>query len=130
MRMVDNLTKDQLEALLDTIPIGISFIDENDLIKYLNKYAVRDGKYNQSLSLIGKRVHGCHTKKYAIDKLNQMLADFKSGKLDTVESWIADEGGEKFYQRWFAVRDKEGKYLGTATAMYFPGEKARLVEKE
>jgi len=130
MRMIDNLTKDQLAALLDTIPIAISFIDENDLLKYWNKHAVGGDPSSRPLSLIGKRVHGCHTKKYAIDKLNQMLADFKSGKLDTVEAWLADEAGEKFYQRWFAVRDKEGKYLGATTAMYFPGEKARLVAEE
>jgi len=40
------------------------------------------------------------------------LSDFKSGKRDSAEFWI-DLKGRKVYIRYFAVRDKTGRYLGT-----------------
>jgi len=43
------------------------------------------------------------------------LSDFKSGRRDSAEFWInLDES--KVYIRYFAVRDKEGRYLGTLEA--------------
>jgi DUF438 domain-containing protein len=47
-----------------------------------------------------------------VDKVNQILADFKSDKRDSAEFWI-DLKGRQVYIRYFAVRDKTGKYLGT-----------------
>jgi hypothetical protein len=50
-----------------------------------------------------------------VDKVNEILSDFKAGKRDSAEFWIDLRGG-KVYIRYFAVRDKTGKYLGTLEA--------------
>jgi hypothetical protein len=66
------------------------------------------------MSAIGKSVQNCHPKQ-SVDKVNQILSDFKSGRRDSVEFWI-NLGERKVYIRYFAVRDKAGKYLGTLEA--------------
>jgi DUF438 domain-containing protein len=50
-----------------------------------------------------------------VDKVNQLLSDFKAGRRDSAEFWI-DLKGRKIYIRYFAVRNKAGKYLGTLEA--------------
>ena len=47
-----------------------------------------------------------------MQKVNQLLSDFKSGRRDLAEFWI-DLKGRKVYIRYFAVRDTAGRYLGT-----------------
>jgi len=107
--MVENLSKEQLEGILEAIPVEISFVDENDLVKFWNKHGTR--MFKRPVSVIGKSVQNCHPKR-SVDKVNQILSDFKSGKRDSVEFWI-NLGDRKVYIRYFAVRDKMGRYLGT-----------------
>jgi PAS domain S-box-containing protein len=110
--MIENLNKEQLEGLLEAIPIEISFVDENDLVKFWNKHETRT--FKRPVSVLGKSVQNCHPK-HSVDKVNQILSDFKSGKRDSAEFWI-DLKGRKIYIRYFAVRDKAGSYLGTLEA--------------
>ena len=110
--MIENLSKEQLKGILETIPIEISFVDENDLVKFWNKHETRI--FKRPLSVIGKSVQNCHPKR-SLDKVNQILSDFKSGKRDSAEFWI-NLGDKKVYIRYFAVRDKAGRYLGTLEA--------------
>ena len=110
--MIENLNKEQLEEILEAIPVEISFVDENDLVKLWNKHETRT--FKRPVSALGKSVQNCHPKD-SVDKVNQILSDFKNGKRDSVEFWI-DLKGKKIYIRYFAVRDKAGKYLGTLEA--------------
>ena len=110
--MIENLNKEQLAGILEAIPIEISFVDENDLVKFWNKHKTRI--FKRPVSVIGKSVQNCHPK-HSVDKVNQILSDFKSGKGSSAEFWI-NVGERKVYIRYFAVRDKAGKYLGTLEA--------------
>ena len=107
--MIENLSKEQLERILEAIPVEISFVDENGLVKFWNKHETRI--FKRPLSVVGRSVQNCHPK-HSVDKVNQILSDFKSGKRDAAEFWI-NLGEKKVYIRYFAVRDKAGKYLGT-----------------
>ena len=110
--MIENLSREQLEGILEAIPVEISFVDENDLVKLWNKHETRI--FKRPISVIGKSVQNCHPKQ-SVDKVNQILSDFKSVRRDSVEFWI-NLGERKVYIRYFAVRDKAGKYLGTLEA--------------
>ena len=112
MTMIENLNRKQLEGILEAIPVELSFVDENDLVKFWNKHETRI--FKRPISVIGKSVQNCHPKQ-SVDKVNQILSDFKSGRRDSAEFWI-NLGERKVYIRYFAVRDKEGKYLGTLEA--------------
>ena len=110
--MIENLNKEQLAGILETIPVEISFVDENDVVKFWNKHETRI--FKRPASVLGKSVQNCHPK-HSVDKVSQILSDFKSGKRDSAEFWI-NLGERKIYIRYFAVRDKAGRYLGTLEA--------------
>jgi len=128
--MIENLSKEQLEGILEAIPVEISYVDDNDLVKLWNKHETRI--FKRPVSVIGKSVQNCHPKQ-SVDKVNQILSDFKSGRRDSEEFWI-NLGGRKVYIRYFAVRDKAGRYLGTLeatqdiTAIKKIGGEKRLLE--
>jgi hypothetical protein len=107
--MIENLNKEQLAGILEALPVEVSFVDENDLVRFWNKHETRT--FKRPVSVVGKSVQNCHPK-HSVDKVNQILSDFKSGKRDSAEFWI-DLRGRKVYIRYFAVRDKTGRYLGT-----------------
>ena len=110
--MIENLSKEQLEGILEAIPVEISFVDENDSVKFWNKHETRI--FKRPISVIGKSVQNCHPKQ-SVDKVNQILSDFKSGKKDSAEFWI-NLGERKVYIKYFPLRDKAGRYLGTLEA--------------
>jgi len=110
--MIENLNREQLEGILEAIPVEISFVDEDDLVKFWNKHETRI--FKRPLSVIRKSVQKCHPKQ-SVDKVKQILSDFKSGRKDSAEFWI-NLRERKVYIRYFAVWDKAGKYLGTLEA--------------
>jgi PAS domain S-box-containing protein len=110
--MIENLNQEQLAGILETIPIDITFADENDLVKFWNKHET--GIFKRPVSAFGKPVQDCHPK-HSVDKVNELLSDFKASRRDSAEFWI-DLKGRKIHIRYFAVRNKAGKYLGTLEA--------------
>ena len=102
------LTQKELEAILNTLPVDITFVDKDDTVKYFNQNPSRI--FARAKAVIGRKVQNCHPKK-SIDKVNQILEDFKAGKRDVAEFWIK-LGERQIYIRYFAVRDQEGDYLG------------------
>ena len=77
---IESLTKEQLAGILETIPIEISFVDENNVVKFWNKHETRI--FKRPVSTVGKLVQNCHPKQ-SVDKVNQILSDFKSGERDS-----------------------------------------------
>ena len=103
-----HMTVPQLTALLNTIPVEITFIDENDINRFFNegpKVFKRPGM------AIDRDVYSCHPPKIE-PMVRSILDDFKSGKRDSVQIWM-DKGGRTMLVTYMAVRDKAGKYLGT-----------------
>ena len=107
--MLEVFSTEKLEAILDALPVEVSFVDENDAVRYYSKGDQRI--FKRTPVVIGRKVRDCHPPK-SLHKVEQVISDLKSGKRDAAEFWI-DLGGRKIYIRYFAVRDKDGKYLGT-----------------
>ena len=106
--MIENLPQDVFETILNTLPVEISFVDENDVVRYFNKNG--DRTFPRPRSVIGRRVHDCHPKK-SVHIVDRLLSEMKDKRRDVAEFWI-DLKGRMIYIRYFAVRDGEGKYLG------------------
>jgi hypothetical protein len=104
-----NLSKEETEAILDTLPIDISFIDRNDSVKYFNKAEKRI--FVRTKAVLGRKVQMCHPQK-SIHIVSKIVEAFKAGKKNVAEFWI-NLDNRLVYIRFFAVRDKNGKYLGT-----------------
>jgi hypothetical protein len=104
-----SLSKDEVEAILDSLPVDISFVDANDTVKYFNKAEKRI--FVRTKAVIGRKVQLCHPQK-SVHIVNKILEAFKTGKKDVAEFWIT-MNDRLIHIRYFAVRDKNGKYLGT-----------------
>ena len=99
----------ELEAVLNVLPVDITFVDKNDQVRFFNE--VPDRVFPRAKSVIGREVRRCHPKK-SLHLVNKILEDFKQNKRDVAEFWI-NYRGRFLYIRYFAVRDKNGDYLGT-----------------
>lgn len=102
------LSKEELEALLDSLPVDITFVDKEDAVKYFSKAEKR--VFVRTKAIIGRKVQLCHPQK-SIHIVNKIVEAFKKGKKDVAEFWIP-MNNRLIYIRYFAVRDKNGRYLG------------------
>ena len=106
--MLEKFSAETLEAIFDALPLDVTFVDETDTVRY---YSKGDGRiFKRTPGVIGRKVQNCHPH-YSLSKVNEVIRDLKSGKRNIAEFWI-DFNGRKIYIRYFAVRDKAGKYLG------------------
>jgi PAS domain S-box-containing protein len=103
------LTAEEIESILDTLPIDISFVDKNDSVKYFNKAEKRI--FVRTKSVIGRKVQQCHPAK-SVHIVSKIVNSFKAGKKDSAEFWIT-MGGRLVHIRYFAVRNKNQEYIGT-----------------
>ena len=104
-----SLSKEEVEAILDTLPVDISFVDKNDEVRYFNKAEERT--FVRTKAVIGRKVQLCHPQK-SVHIVNRILDAFKKGEKDKAEFWI-NLKGRLIHIRYFAVRSKNGQYLGT-----------------
>ncbi len=104
------LNQMQLNQLLNTLPIEITFIDENDTVQYFNNPPKMI--FLRTKGVIGMKVQNCHPSK-SIDKVKKIIESLKSNKKNLAEFWI-NSHGRMIFIRFFAIRDATGKYLGTA----------------
>jgi len=107
--MLEKFSVKTFEAIFDTLPVDLTFVDETDTVRYYSKGD--DRIFRRTPAVIGKKVQDCHPKD-SLHKVTQVVDDLKSGRRDVAGFWI-DLKGRKIYIRYFAVRDKSGKYLGT-----------------
>ena len=106
--MIENLNLVQISAILDALPFDIIFVDENDLVQYGNKLETRFFRFQKDIA--GTDIRTCHPEK-ALPKVEKILADFKSNEADEAAFWIPSLG-PKILNRFIALRDSSGKYMG------------------
>jgi PAS domain S-box-containing protein len=107
--LIEHLESEIIEFMLNSLPVEISFVDKNDEVSYFNKNG--DRIFPRPRSVIGKKVQQCHPSK-SLNKVIEIMEAFKNGKRDVANFWI-NLNGRLIYIRYFAVRDNNGKYLGT-----------------
>jgi len=103
-----NLSTEEIELILDSLPVDMTFIGKNDEVKYFNKLESRI--FKRSPSIIGLKVQNCHPKK-SLDKVQQILDDFKAKKRKVAEFWI-NLNSRLIYIRYFPVYDNKDNYMG------------------
>lgn len=102
------LTQDQVNLLLTHLPVDISYVSENDEVLYYSNTEERI--FPRSAGIIGRKVQNCHPPK-SVDVVEKILAEFKAGNKDSADFWIQMRG-RFILIRYFAVRDRDGKYKG------------------
>ncbi len=102
------LSVQEVTALLDTLPIDITFVGRDDTVRYFSQGAER--VFPRTKAIIGRKVTDCHPPA-SVHIVEDIVADLKSGKKDHEDFWI-HMGGKYVYIRYYAVRDAAGEYLG------------------
>ena len=98
----------EVEALLNGLPIDITFVGPDDTVRYFSQG--KDRIFPRSPAIIGRTVQACHPQK-SVHIVQRILDDFKAGTRESAAFWI-DLGGRLIYVRYFPVRDAAGTYLG------------------
>ncbi len=106
-----HLKLDQLEWLLNTIPMEITFVDADNINRYFNESEGQKAFKRPKMAL-DREVFSCHPPKIE-PMVRQIITEFRSGRQSSVSIW-AEKGGKTMLVNYRAVRDQEGNYLGTA----------------
>lgn len=103
------LNIEQLLLMMNSLPVDITYVDEDDRVKYYSNPA--DRIFPRSPAIIGRSVQNCHPPE-SIHVVNRILEAFKSGEKEKASFWIKMK--EKFILiQYFALRDNGGNYRGT-----------------
>ncbi|MDD2393150.1 MAG: DUF438 domain-containing protein [Eubacteriales bacterium] len=103
------MSTDQMTAMLNTLPTDLTFIDDEDIIRYYS-----EGKhqvFTRTRTIIGRNVYLCHPPKL-VPVIRNMIEDFRSGRKDS-QIVPVRKGSKLDLVRYYAVRDDEGTYIGT-----------------
>lgn len=103
---------EEMLAILNTLPVDLTFVDENKKVKFFTK--PKDRIFPRSPAIIGRDVEKCHPPE-SVHVVNEILDAFKDGKQDNAVFWIKAKGRMILIQ-YFALRDTKGKYIGTLEA--------------
>ncbi|MBK9357575.1 MAG: DUF438 domain-containing protein [Bacteroidales bacterium] len=99
----------ELLAILNTLPIDMTFVDKDDKVKYFSQGAERIFQRNRAI--LNRDVRHCHppASAHIVDKI---IDDFKTGRQTRAPFWI-NMGGKMIHIEYFALRDEKGEYMGT-----------------
>lgn len=98
----------ELMAILNTIPVDMTFVDKDDKVKYFTQGTER--VFQRNRAILNRDVRHCHppASAHIVDKI---IDDFKSGRQNRAPFWIK-MGGKLIHIEYFALRGEQGEYLG------------------
>lgn len=104
-----SFTVEELESILTTLPIDITFVDKDDKVRYFSN--TPDRVFTRNRAILGRDVRLCHPPG-SVHVVEQIISDFKSGNKNSAAFWI-NFRNRFVYIEYFALRCKKGEYLGT-----------------
>ena len=104
-----DLERAVLAAILNTLPVELTFVDADDRVRYFS-HENQPKIFGRTRGAIGTHVDNCHPP-HSLHMVRQILADFRAGKRDVAEFWL-DLDSRKIHVRYWPVRDAVGAYLG------------------
>lgn len=107
-----HLKKQELIAMLNTIPVEITFVDKDNINRFFNE---GPKVFKRPQMAIDREVFSCHPPKVE-PMVRTIIGNFREGKEEEVPIWM-EKGGKPFLVRYMAVRDKEKNYVGTLEAV-------------
>ena len=102
------LSAEQIDLLLTNLPVDVTFVDENDEVRYFTQGKERI--FTRTAAIIGRKVQNCHPPQ-SVHVVQKIVEDFKAGTRDVAEFWIQMQGAF-VHIRYFALRDESGAYKG------------------
>ena len=107
------LTLEQINLVFRHLPVDLSYVDENELVKFYSDTPHRI--FPRSANVIGREVKNCHPAK-SVHIVEEIVEKFRSGEQSQAEFWI-NKPGLFIYVIYTAVRDENGKFRGVLEMM-------------
>ncbi|NLN50018.1 MAG: DUF438 domain-containing protein [Acholeplasmataceae bacterium] len=104
-----SLSFEQVNQILNTLPLDMTFVDHNGHVKYFTQGKERI--FDRPKTVIGRHVTMCHPPE-SVDVVERIIDSLRSGEKDYEDFWIQFKN-MFVYIRYFAVRSKTGEFLGT-----------------
>ena len=102
------LSIEQIKLIFNHLPVDITFVDENNKVKYFSSPAKRI--FPRTVAIIGRDVSNCHPKE-SVHVVEEIVESFRNGEKSQADFWIKMRG-EFILIQYFAVRDAQGNYKG------------------
>jgi hypothetical protein len=99
---------EEINAMLNVLPVDITFVDKNGKVKYFSQGKERI--FARPKTIIGREVKNCHPPA-SVHIVEKIVEDLRSGKKDHEDFWI-NLGDKYVLIKYFAVRDEKGEFLG------------------
>ncbi|NCC81190.1 MAG: DUF438 domain-containing protein [Clostridia bacterium] len=94
--------------IFDSLPVDLTYVDENNKVRYFNK--PKDRFFPRSQAIIGRDVENCHPPD-SVHVVLEIIESFRNGERDTARFWI-NLKGKTLLIEYFAIRDGKGIYRG------------------
>ena len=107
------LTLEQINLLFRHLPVDISYVDENELVKFYTDTPHR--VFPRSKGVIGREVRNCHPPK-SVHLVEEIIEKFRNGEQSRAEFWI-NQPDLFIYIVYVAVRDAGGRFRGVMEMM-------------
>lgn len=107
------LTVEQINLIFKHLPVDVSFVDENEIVRFYNDIPHRI--FPRSPGVIGREVQNCHPRE-SVGTVMRIIEAFKTGKKDTAEFWL-EIAGKFLHIQYFAVKNEQGEFKGILEMM-------------
>jgi DUF438 domain-containing protein len=104
-----SFSNEELLAILNTLPVDITFVDRNDKVKYFSQ--AKERIFQRNRAILNRDVRMCHPPS-SVHIVDQIVDDFKSGREESAPFWIQMKD-QFIHIEYFALRNEKGEYLGT-----------------
>jgi len=113
--LFDQMDKQMVQALIETLPVEITVIDAKDEVVGWNKHETR--LFRRPLTSMGLNFRQCHPET-SLHLVEQIVREMKEGHRDRARFWIDlavasdKQSKHKILIEFYALRDSAGQYLG------------------
>ena len=98
----------QILLLLNNLPVDVTFVDENNKVRYFSR--PKDRFFPRSPAIIGRDVKNCHPPE-SVHIVERIVNAFRKGEKDTAKFWLQMKGKFILIQ-YFALRNSDNEYKG------------------
>ena len=105
-----SLSLKELNLILNLLPMELSFVDSQNIVKYYNEGNGEEKIFKRTPSAIGRDVILCHPPRVH-ETVQTIFEQLKSKQKEKEEMWFKTED-KMVHVTYHAVWDEEGKYMG------------------
>lgn len=95
--MPGELPQKTIAGILKVLPMDVTFVDENDIIRYYSDYRI----FNRTPEILGTTVQNCHSQASRAE-VDRVMAELESGKKD-ISGFSAEKNGRKVRGLYIAI---------------------------